>query len=373
MKNYSLFILTIFLVFSSCKEKKVETVQKPIQEDLKELAMGPYVLNEIASKENLQVFAISGDDEIKKEYITLDKALKEKKVEVKETSNVNELSIDNNSDEAVFIHSGDIVKGGKQDRTVANDVIIPPNTKNVPLASFCVEQGRWQPRQGERSDKFEGNSKMLSSKKLKLAAKYDNNQQKVWRKVSEEQEKLNTKLSKRNKKEVDVTENKSATSLQLTLESDELEKAKKELHETVLKGLKEKENVIGYAYAINGEVYGVDMYNNKKLFKDLSSKITESIVTEAIAESNDSIPIKVKIADVKKFIDQSKMADASDKTKKINEATELKIRETKDGHLTFSSIDKDQKKWVHKNYLKKEKEDERKTTTLSTQSRGRGE
>jgi len=369
MQNYSLLIVTILLFCTSCQEKKEEITETAIQTELNELAMGPYVLNEIASPENLQVFAIIGEDEIKKEYITLDKALKEKKVEVKETSNVNELSIDNNSDEAVFIHSGDIVKGGKQDRTVANDVIIPPRTKNVPLASFCVEQGRWRPREGERSDKFEGNSKMLSSKKLKLAAKYNNNQQKVWSEVSKEQRKLNSKLSKRTGNSVDVTQNQSATSLQLALESDELKKEKKELYESVLGGLNEKENVIGYAYAINGEVYGVDMYNNKKLFQDLASKITEAIVTEAIAESNDSIPAKVKIEDVKKFIEQSKLVEGSDKTKKINEATELTIRESKDGHLTFSSIDKDQKKWVHKNYIKKEIEENNKSTVISTQRR----
>ncbi|NER16387.1 ARPP-1 family domain-containing protein [Spongiivirga citrea] len=369
MKSYSLLIVAALFFFNSCKEKKEEVTETPNQKELKELAMGPYVLNEIASLENLQVFAITGEDEIKKEYTTLDKALKEKKVEVKETSNVNELSIDNNSDEAIFIHSGDIVKGGKQDRTVANDVIIPPRTKNVPLTSFCVEQGRWKPRQGERSDKFEGNSKMLSSKKLKLAAKYSNNQQKVWSEVSKEQHKLSSKLSKRTGNSVDVTQNKSATSLQLALESDELKKEKKELHTSVLKGLNEKENVIGYAYAINGEVYGVDMYTNKKLFNDLSAKITESIVTEAIAESNDSIPTKVRIEDVKKFIEQSKLAEGSHETKKINEATELKIRETKDGHLTFSSIDIDQKKWVHKNYIKKEKEENNKSTVLSTQRR----
>jgi len=370
MKTYPLLIISAFLLLISCKEKSEKGVEKPITIDTKELAMGPYVLNEITSKENLQVFAITGDDEIKKEYITLDKALKEKKVEVKETSNVNELSIDNTSEDYIFIHSGDIVKGGKQDRTVANDVIIPPNTKNVPLASFCVEQGRWRPRGGERSDKFEANSKMLSSKKLKLAAKYDSNQQKVWSKVSEEQKKLSAKLSKRTNKPVDVTENESATSLQLTLESDELKKVKKELHESVLKGLKDKKNVIGYAYAINGEVYGVDMYNNKKLFKDLSSKITESIVTEAIAESNDSTSVKVNLADVKKFIEKSKVAEGSNKTKAINKTTELNIYETNEGHLTFSSIDKDKKKWVHKNYLKKEKEEGRDGVIISTQRRG---
>lgn len=369
MKNYSILIVITLLVIISCKKNKEQTTQILNEADVKELAMGPYVLSQITSKENLQVFAITGKDEIKKKYITLDIALKEKKVEVRETSNVNELRIDNNSEDTIFIHSGDIVKGGKQDRTVANDVIIKPNAKNVPLASFCVEQGRWSPRKGERSDKFEGNSKMLSSKKLKLAARYDGNQQKVWEKVSEEQSKLNNNLSSRTGNKVDVTENESASSLQLTLESNELKKVKKELQESVIGGLKNKDNVIGYAYAINGKVYGVDIYNSKKLFKDLTPKITESIVTEAIVESNDGIPTKAKIVDVKHFIEQSKMIEDSNKTKKINETTELNIRETKEGYLTFSSIDKDQKKWIHKNYLKKEKENKKSTTVLSTQRR----
>ena len=106
-----------------------------------------FQITESYTSDNLQVFLILGEEEGElPEYISLGEAMKSKKVEVKETGQVNELSITNKSDKHIFIHSGDIVKGGKQDRTLAYDLIGPPHVKDMPLASFCVEQGRWRKR-----------------------------------------------------------------------------------------------------------------------------------------------------------------------------------------------------------------------------------
>ena len=81
--------------------------------------------------------------------ITLQEAMVQRKVIVHETSNVNELVIENLSDEEVYVQAGDIVKGGKQDRVLSDDLVIGPNSGRVPIASFCVEQGRWHRRAGE--------------------------------------------------------------------------------------------------------------------------------------------------------------------------------------------------------------------------------
>ncbi len=237
---------------------------------------------------NLQVFLIHGAEQLgTKNYTTLATAMDHKLVTVQETGSVNELSIDNNSDQYVFIHSGDIVKGGKQDRTMAYDVIIPPHTNNVPLQSFCVEHGRWQGREDEAVGEFSTTNNMLSSKELKMAAKYDNDQSKVWDNVATEQGKLTENVSKMNGYSVDVKSDVSATSLQLTLENEELKKAKKEMEEA-LKGILDKyPDAIGYAYAINGEIYGVDIYNNRSLFEEIWPKIVESIAIEAISNNTD--------------------------------------------------------------------------------------
>ena len=76
---------------------------------------------------NLQLFPIYGTTSLdNKKYITLNDALSKGLVKVYETGNVQELKADNFSDDYIFIHSGDVVKGGRQDRTIRFDVILAP-------------------------------------------------------------------------------------------------------------------------------------------------------------------------------------------------------------------------------------------------------
>src|SRR5688500_14711739 len=97
---------------------------------------GPY------THENLTVFLIHGEDRSKgRKLLTLAEALAQKKVIVHETGTVGELAIENKSNEEVFVQAGDIVKGGQQDRTLSLDVVLPPKSGKIPVASFCVERG----------------------------------------------------------------------------------------------------------------------------------------------------------------------------------------------------------------------------------------
>ena len=41
---------------------------------------------------------------------------------------------------------GEIIIGGQQDRTVAQEYVIEPSTKPAMIEVFCVEHGRWQGR-----------------------------------------------------------------------------------------------------------------------------------------------------------------------------------------------------------------------------------
>jgi len=135
--------------------------------------------------ENLAVYLIRGESVAKDmKVLTLSEAMESKVVTVHETGNVNQLTIENKSpDHYVFIHSGDVVKGGKQDRTLANSMVLPPNTKPTPIQSFCVEQSRWAKRGNEQLAAFSGNGFCLSSKELKYAARSAKSQQEVWSNV----------------------------------------------------------------------------------------------------------------------------------------------------------------------------------------------
>ena len=328
------------------------TANNDINQDIQ--ALIPWTLNDAITIGNLQVFLLKGEVNNSHEYVTLDQAIKKGLVQVNETGSVNSLSIENKSDQFVFIHSGDIVKGGKQDRTIAHDVIVAPNSKNVALESFCVEQQRWSQRSGEKVAVFESNSKMLSSRKLKLAARYEGNQGSVWHNVAQEQNQLKRNVSKKQGKDVEVISEKSQSSLQLTLESEELKKVKNEYDEALKDLLKRYPNAIGYAYAINGEVMGVDVYNNHQLFSDLWYKIAESISTEAISLMNDeSFDLSTK-KDVRSFVSAVDNQKTSSSNKAINKFTQLKMEENEEGYLYFNTIDQKKSEWVHKNYMKKD-------------------
>src|SRR6267143_7308627 len=130
---------------------------------------------------NLTVFLIHGKDRIKGQtFITLQEALVQRKVIVRETRSVNELSIENISSEEVYVQSGDIVKGGQQDRMMAVDLILPPRSGKIPIAAFCVENGRWSRRGNEEVTTFNSSSNSVASREVKLAAKARGSQGEVW-------------------------------------------------------------------------------------------------------------------------------------------------------------------------------------------------
>src|SRR5260370_30757430 len=172
---------------------------------------GPY------THENLTIYLIHGEDRVKdKNFLTIQEALAQKKVIVHETQNVNQLSIENTSKDEVFVQAGDIVKGGQQDRVIAFDLIVPAQSGKMPIASFCVEAGRWTQRGRENVTRFETSGAQAPTKGLKIAVRQNMEQQKVWENVYKTQNQLEEKLGE------SVRGTASASSLQLTLENEKL-------------------------------------------------------------------------------------------------------------------------------------------------------
>src|SRR5579885_2110501 len=143
--------------------------------------------------DNLTIFLIHGKDTLSgKPLLTLQEALDQKKAVVHETGQVNELSVENvSADVEVYIQPGDIVKGGRQDRLIVYDLILPPKSGKMPVASFCVEAGRWTKRGNEAPGQFDKSMNCANSKDLKVAAQSGmRSQDQVWKKVHETQQKL---------------------------------------------------------------------------------------------------------------------------------------------------------------------------------------
>jgi len=305
---------------------------------------------------NLQIFLVHGGTELEScRYATLSEALAKGCVVVKETSSVQELSIENLSKETtVFLNAGDIVKGGRQDRTVRDDLILPPGSGAVALATFCVEHGRWTKRGDESAAAFGSNSKVLSSRKEKLAARYGANQSDVWSSVAEQQLQLNSNLGLLSGKSVDVRSPASASSLQLALENKDLADVARQYMDKLNPILNEKTDVIGFVYAINGELNSAEVYNNKTLFRALWPKLLDAAVTEAITDyrPDRSAQSPVQAADVKALFRTALSGTVTERP--VWKSTRVKTYTTPTAVL-FETLDLDaQGAWIHKSFISKQ-------------------
>ena len=155
-----------------------------------EVRAGDYRLSGPYSHKNLTIFLVHGKNTFEgKSFLTLQEAMVQRKVIVYETKSVNELSIQNLSNDDVFVQAGDIVKGGQQDRMIGVDLIVPPKSGKMPIAAFCVEHGRWSGRGNERATVFSSSADAVNAKEIKLAAKRSNSQGGVWESVTVTQDK----------------------------------------------------------------------------------------------------------------------------------------------------------------------------------------
>jgi hypothetical protein len=104
---------------------------------------GDYRLSGPHTHANLTVFLVHGQDQHSEaSYLTLSEALDQEKVVVHETGNVNELAVENLSpDQELYIQSGDIVKGGRQDRALHYDLVLAPKSGKVPWRPFALSRG----------------------------------------------------------------------------------------------------------------------------------------------------------------------------------------------------------------------------------------
>jgi len=299
------------------------------------------------SHKNLTIYLIHGKDETSKTNIlTLQEAMERKILRVYETSDVNELAVENVSKYFdVFIQSGDIVKGGKQDRILAVSIIIAARSGRIKIEAFCVESGRWQKRGNEDTIQFSSSNDRIVSKELKLAANGDRSQQEVWDKVSEAQDKLS--------KNVGTRVASSSSSLQLSLENGKVAATADEYVRKLSNLIDGRSDVIGYAFAINGQINSADVYVSNALFKKLWPRMLKAAAVEAVAE-NDGRRVSAPAAkpdEVKAFMSDADRGRAEERA--ASGSARIVTRDQKDSAV-YEARDDKSKTVVHRAYVKKQ-------------------
>jgi hypothetical protein len=307
-----------------------------------------YKISAPFSYKNLTIFLIHGKDQSARgNILTLQEAMEKKIFVVYETENVNELAVENLSKEYdVFIQSGDIVKGGKQDRVLAISIIIPARSGRILIQAFCVESGRWEKRGKEDSSQFSSSNERIVTKDLKLAANSARSQTEVWNKVSEAQKKLSKNVGG------SVNSDASRTSLQLSLEDKKVAGAVDEYVKKLAQITEGKSDVIGYAFAVNGKINSADVYVSNALFRKLWPKMLKAAAIESVGELSENASFSpVKTDAVKTFLADAEKGPTEEKA--VSKGVKVVTREDKESVL-FEARDEKQKVIVHKSYVKKQ-------------------
>jgi hypothetical protein len=159
---------------------------------------GSWRLLDPVAYENIAIFpVVSSSTQDTSSFLTLDEGLSSGEVIVSEQgavglvrardgrpinlpqysggASVNQLVLINRSKRPLLLLAGELVSGGKQDRIIGKDRIVPVGSEPLPLDVFCVEHGRWT----GTSSQF-GASKTIVHPSVREQAAVVQSQREVW-------------------------------------------------------------------------------------------------------------------------------------------------------------------------------------------------
>ncbi len=316
---------------------------------------GPYTHNGLA------IYLIHGDNRDDGPVpLTLGEAMDQNLVEVIETGTVQQLVVRNPGDRQVFIQSGDIVKGGKQDRVLTASMILQPHSGDIPVDAFCVEQGRWSggsslfamsttrlPSKAGRiamAERASGNAppaSNLSAFGWNMTLGNGSQQQRMWDSVRETQAGLVRATGG-----LSIVSARSPTSLQLSLENKSVTAALKPYQTALGRLAEEHPDAVGYVFAIGGKINSGDEFNSAGLFRKLWQRQLDAAATEAIAEAGGEANAP-PLAEVAAFIDTARNGEAGSR----DMPGQMKLVSRATDETLFAQMGHSDDVWVHRSYV----------------------
>lgn len=200
------------------------------------------------------------------------------------------LTVQNKTNDTIYMMSGDVVTGGNQDRVIAyDDVLLPRTLKNIEV--FCVEKGRSQyyDQTANAAEQevaaFKGYYSVASPGVRR--AVHGGQQEKVWGAVA---------------KVTDANDATSETHTYAALAAAENAKQTKrnEYLQHLSNAWAERADVVGVVAVCAGRVVAVDIFGNTPLFRQRYPNLLQGYVAEVMldtpSETADSQPTAVQVA-----------------------------------------------------------------------------
>ena len=251
------------------------------------------------------------------EFLTLDEGLQSGEVLVTEYGNVrglvrrhttpamqrdsaevNRLVLINNSKRPLLLLAGEIVAGGKQDRVIGKDRIIPAESDPVDLSVFCVEPGRWVATSDHfgtsgttyASGRAVGggivNGTLMAQPSVRAKAMGDKDQNQVWAEVRKQQQSISEAVEVSAPSAVGAVA--STSSYARVMENkdvkekvDEVAKPIEQNYQSLIKQLRDRK-AVGVVVAVNGRIIWSDVFASTELLEKYWPKLVRSYASEAV-------------------------------------------------------------------------------------------
>ena len=296
---------------------------------------GPYRVLAPIQSGNLLLFPVVRSDNMTHAdtpFITLDEGIRSGQVEVTEAGRVqglirprnghpipaqryrgdqvNTLVLVNNSNKPLLLLAGEVVTGGKQDRVIAKDRIVPSGADPIDLSVFCIEPGRWT----ESSANFGAAAKapaqsFMAQPAVRQRAMVEKDQQQVWNSVRGAIAQMEVAAA--------PTSGSPGTSLSpafagitsyakvmqstpVIQKVDEATAPITKAREDVLARLREQ-HAIGVVVSIRGEIIWADLFTNTDLLARYWTKLVRSYAAEGLVPAEKQQP--ASIYDAQRFLD----------------------------------------------------------------------
>jgi hypothetical protein len=240
------------------------------------------------------------------DFLTLDEGLRSGEVIVTESgglqplmrrrlpptpagAQVNQLVLVNNSKRPLILLAGEIVTGGKQDRVIGKDRIVPGESDPLNLDVFCVEPGRWT----GSSDRFgvgAGGTAAgefpapMAAPNVRAKAMADKDQQQVWSEVA----KTRTAMAETVTVEAAAEAINGTSSYARVMDNREVKKKVDSVAEPIQRNYQSliqqlrDQHAVGVVVAVNGRMVWADIFASTNLLEKYWPKLVRSYAAEAV-------------------------------------------------------------------------------------------
>jgi hypothetical protein len=254
-----------------------------------------------------------------------------------DSASVNQLVLINRSKRPLLLLAGELVSGGKQDRIIGKDRIVPVGAEPLPLDVFCVEHGRWS------SGSQFVESKTIVHPSVREQAAVKQSQTDVWAAVAGGSTAPAAPAAARASLSADalssvVRKEAPTQSYDKIYKSrlvggsiDSFVDAVQRRFAKATSGLK-GEHVVGVVVAYGGEVAWSDIFASDDLFRQYWSKLLRSYAVEALARP--TLRETASTDDAREFLRHLNGREVEE-----SEPNVYRWRETTEGQLALIELD----------------------------------